>query len=130
MKLFTTQSEVSRGGSNPPGEGANIQFCQIFPKNCMKLRKFWSGVGVVRAPARPPLDPPLVSALPAWCCGEKQETTMNDKKYRERRYISESRLPSLNYNVERDESFPVKIELISGAVSAYFEKTYRTRPKA
>ena len=28
-------------GANPPGGGANIQICQIFPKKCMKLRKFW-----------------------------------------------------------------------------------------
>ena len=43
------------GGANPPGESANIQICQVFPKNCMKLRKFWSVGG------RPPLDPPLVN---------------------------------------------------------------------
>ena len=30
------------GGADPPGGGANIQICQVFPKNCMKLRKFWS----------------------------------------------------------------------------------------
>ena len=29
-------------GANPLGGGANIQICQIFPKNCMKLRKCWS----------------------------------------------------------------------------------------
>ena len=34
------------GDTNPPGRGANIQICQISPKNCMKLRKFWSVVGV------------------------------------------------------------------------------------
>ena len=42
------------------GGGANIQICQIFPKNCMKLRKFWSmgrGGGALGAP---PLDRPLV----------------------------------------------------------------------
>ena len=33
------------GGINPSGGGgANIQFCQIFPKNCMKLKEFgWGG---------------------------------------------------------------------------------------
>ena len=30
------------GCTNPPG-GANIRCCQIFAKNCMKLRKFWAG---------------------------------------------------------------------------------------
>ena len=44
--------------------------------------------------------------------------------------LSQTRLYSLKYNVERDESFPVKIEFISGAVSVYFEKTYRTHPNA
>ena len=29
----------------PDWGGANIQISQIFPKNCMKLRKFWSVVG-------------------------------------------------------------------------------------
>ena len=40
------------GGANPPGEDPNIQ---IFPKNCMKFRKFWSvrGGGAT--------DPPLVT---------------------------------------------------------------------
>ena len=33
------------GGANPPEGGANLQFCHNFPKNCMKLRKFWA-VGV------------------------------------------------------------------------------------
>ena len=27
-------------GANPPGGGANIGFCQIFPKNWMKLKEF------------------------------------------------------------------------------------------
>ena len=45
------------GGANPPGRGANIQICHIFPKNCKKLRKFWSVEG--RAPPLPHLDPPL-----------------------------------------------------------------------
>ena len=43
------------GGANAPGEGANIKICQIFPGNCMKLRKLWS------AGRDPPLDPPLNS---------------------------------------------------------------------
>ena len=38
------------GGANPPGGGANIWFCQIFWKNCMKLRKFWAVGGAHRAP--------------------------------------------------------------------------------
>ena len=46
------------GGANPRGGGANIRFCQIFPKNYIKLKEFgppWGG-GVPRAP----LDPPLI----------------------------------------------------------------------
>ena len=33
------------GDVNPPGRGANIQICQIFIQNCIKLKKFWSVVG-------------------------------------------------------------------------------------
>ena len=40
-------------GANPPGRGANLQFWQNFPKNSMKLRKFWTVGG--RAPGAPPL---------------------------------------------------------------------------
>ena len=36
------------GGANLPEGGANIQICQIFLKNCMKLRKFWSMGGTHR----------------------------------------------------------------------------------
>ena len=46
------------GGANPPRGGANTQICQIFPKNCMKLRKFWSVGGGARQ-GHPRLDPPL-----------------------------------------------------------------------
>ena len=43
------------GGVNPPG-CANIQICQIFPKNCMKLRKFLSvRGGGWGAPLNPPM---------------------------------------------------------------------------
>ena len=28
------------GGANSPGGGANIRFCQKFPKICMKLKEF------------------------------------------------------------------------------------------
>ena len=45
-----------RRGRQPFRRGTNIQICQIFPKNCMKLRKFWSVGG-----RPPPLDPPLVN---------------------------------------------------------------------
>ena len=44
------------GGTNPPGGGTNIQICQIFPKKCMKLRKFWSVGGHMLG--APPLDQP------------------------------------------------------------------------
>ena len=44
------------GAPTPMGGGyANIQFCQISPKNCMKLKEFGSG----GASLIPPLDPPL-----------------------------------------------------------------------
>ena len=48
------------GGANPPG-GANIRFCQIFTKNCMKLKQFGpqSGEGVRVSHA--PLDLSLQS---------------------------------------------------------------------
>ena len=36
------------GGANPPGAGANIEFCQIFPKNCMKLEEFGPGRGHIQ----------------------------------------------------------------------------------
>ena len=42
-------------GDNPPGGGANLRFCQHFPKNCMKLRKFLCRRGGT------PLDPPLIA---------------------------------------------------------------------
>ena len=39
--------------ANPPGGGANLRFCQNFPKNCMKLQTFWA-IGGKRAPGAPP----------------------------------------------------------------------------
>ena len=39
---------MPRSGADPGfpvGGGANLQVCHNFPKNCMKLRKFWA-VGV------------------------------------------------------------------------------------
>ena len=43
------------GGANPlRGGGANIQICQIFRKNCMKSRKFWSIRGGGLTPGAPP----------------------------------------------------------------------------
>ena len=41
------------GGANLLGGGANLQFCQKFPKYHMKLRKFWAVGG--RMPGVPPL---------------------------------------------------------------------------
>ena len=38
------------GGTNPQGGGVNIQICQIFPPNYMKIRKFWSIGGARGAP--------------------------------------------------------------------------------
>ena len=37
--------QLWQSGADPEflvGGGASIQICQILPKNCMKLRKFWS----------------------------------------------------------------------------------------
>ena len=46
-----------RGGcANYKGGGANLLFLPIFPKNCMKLKKF--GLRGAR-PWHPPLDPPV-----------------------------------------------------------------------
>ena len=45
-----------RWGRQPPG-GGNIWFCQIFPKNCMKLKKF--GLEGRRRPKFYYVDPPL-----------------------------------------------------------------------
>ena len=58
-------NQHSRGGSRIPHRrgrqpsGGRSQHTN-FPKNCMKLRKFWSVGG--GAPGVPPLDPPLYSA--------------------------------------------------------------------
>ena len=51
------------GGAHPWG-GANIQICRVFPKNCMKLRKFWSVGGGGTGRGSPPLDPPLNTVSP------------------------------------------------------------------
>ena len=61
--LWTTTEGTSRsgadpgfpkaGGANPPGDGRQHTNLPDFPKNCMKLRKFWSVWGGA------PLDPPL-----------------------------------------------------------------------
>ena len=48
------------GGANPPERGRKPMILANFPKNCMKLRKFWTVGG---APGAPPLDPPLEGAL-------------------------------------------------------------------
>ena len=42
-----------RRGRQPSRRGANLQFCQKFPKNCMKLRTFWA-VGGACAGSTPP----------------------------------------------------------------------------
>ena len=42
------------GGANPRGEGRQHTNFPDFPKNYMKLRKFWS-VGGGRTPGAPPL---------------------------------------------------------------------------
>ena len=47
------QDFPEEGAPTPPGGGgvgANIRICQIFPKNCMKLKDFGPG----RGPSRPP----------------------------------------------------------------------------
>ena len=48
-----------RRGRQPSGRGCQHTILPNFPKNCMKMRKFWA-VGVARAGSTPlPLDPPL-----------------------------------------------------------------------
>ena len=42
------------GDADPPGRGRKPMILANFPKNCMKLRKFWTVGG-----GRPLLDPPL-----------------------------------------------------------------------
>ena len=42
------------GSPNPPGEGRQHTNLPDFPKNCMKLRKFWSVRG--GGASDPPLD--------------------------------------------------------------------------
>ena len=51
--LYGIQGRIQdspRRGADPPGRGANILICQVFPKNCMQLRKIWSvgGMGSAR----------------------------------------------------------------------------------
>ena len=47
---FDIDSHNGGGGANSLGEGdANIRFCQIFPKNCMKLKEFGPRGGRGRA---------------------------------------------------------------------------------
>ena len=52
--LFRYGSRIPRRRRRQPSrEGANIQFCQSFRKNCMKLRTFWSvGGHALGAPPR------------------------------------------------------------------------------
>ena len=45
------------GGANHPGRGHQPIILPNFPKNCMKLRTFWTVGG---EPGSPPLDLPLV----------------------------------------------------------------------
>ena len=48
-------SRISQtGGANPQGGGANLLFCPIFPKNCMKMKEFGprGGGGASLAPLR------------------------------------------------------------------------------
>ena len=46
LRVFSGGSRISvRGGANPPGFGANIEFLPNVPKNCIKLRTFWSVEG-------------------------------------------------------------------------------------
>ena len=56
------------GGANPWGR----QHTSLpdFPKNCMKLRKFWSG-------GRAPLDPPLVLERILKLCAKLYDTDID-----------------------------------------------------
>ena len=49
------------GGADPQGSGRQHTILSNFPKNCMKLRKFWAVGGGGREPGASPLNPPLRS---------------------------------------------------------------------
>ena len=62
MCLSTNQWRIQdfpeEGGANPKGRGGRQPIIwPIFPKNCMKMKKFWARGG--GASLAPPLDPPL-----------------------------------------------------------------------
>ena len=55
--MIADKTATDRSGSRiPRRRGCQHTNLPDFPKNCMKLRKFWS---VGEAPGTPPLDPPL-----------------------------------------------------------------------
>ena len=52
QEFFTDTTYSGADPGFPVGGGANLRFCQNFPKNCMKLQKFWVVGG--RAGSAPP----------------------------------------------------------------------------
>ena len=57
MCHFRGGSRILEGGANNPGGGgANIQFCQIFESNCMKLKNFWLYGACIGVPLRSATD--------------------------------------------------------------------------
>ena len=59
MDLTRAGSRIPhRRGRQPVGGGGQHTNLPDFPKNCMKLRKFWS----VGGPGGVPLDPPLLTS--------------------------------------------------------------------
>ena len=52
--LYRGESRISLGGGENPQAGApTYNFYQVFQKNCMKLRKFWSVGGGAHAGSAP-----------------------------------------------------------------------------
>ena len=60
-KCTAADQGFSQGGANSPGGGggANIRFCQIFPKTAWN-RKNLGAQGGRRVPPAPPINPPLM----------------------------------------------------------------------
>ena len=44
------------GGATRKGGGANLLFCPIFPKNCMKMKRIRPRGGAPGTPLDPPMD--------------------------------------------------------------------------
>ena len=68
-----------RGANSPGGGGANIQFCQIFPKTALEIERIWvlGGAGAPHAS----LDPPLVILTSYRQVGLSRKTSNMNTKF-------------------------------------------------